>query len=166
MPHHPHHTANPLREIIIGAAAGVGAAFVMNQFQSLWGRYAPSDLQPSGGGDPATVKAAQRVSLAVGRGDLPVERKEDAGEAVHYATGAALGAMYGVLASSVRGADLGGGLPFGAAVYKILDEGVVPQLQLGPPAESTDEKTRLYGLISHLVFGFTADRLRRVLGGH
>lgn len=165
MTHHP--SANPLREIIIGAAAGVGAAYVMEQFQSLWTRYGdrvglPTPAQSDE--EPATERAANRLAVAASGEGLPSDQRKLGGEAVHYATGAALGAAYGVVASSVRGSTLGSGLPFGLATWYLMDQKLVPELRLGPPPAQTDRNTQVYALVAHLVFGFTADALRRVLG--
>ena len=156
---------NPLREIVVGAAAGAGAALVMNQFQALW---AKAGLPGASGGDPgdsAPAKAADLVSEPVTGAKVPAERRADAANAVHYATGAALGAAYGVLASSVRGITLGHGVPFGAAAYLLLDERVVPALRLGATKDETPDEQRVYALVSHLVFGFATYRLRRLFGG-
>lgn len=164
MSHHHGH-ANPLREIIVGAAAGAGAAFIMDQFQTLWSK---SQL-PGGARQEGTVSAPEKVGqqvaeIATGE-TLPAEKIEAAGKAVHYATGAALGAVYGVIASSVRGATLGGGLGFGAAAFLALDQGLVPKAQLGYPAGRNDRDQQIYALVSHLVFGVSTYSLRKVLGG-
>lgn len=161
--------ANPLREIIIGAAAGAGAAFVMDQFQSLWSRYGRQLGLPGGarqeGVESAPESVAQEASLAVRGETLPSGQVEAAGKAVHYATGAALGAAYGVLASSVRGATIGAGVPLGAAAYLLLDQKLAPELQLGDTRGQDSEEQKIYSLASHIVFGVAADALRRVLGG-
>jgi putative membrane protein len=168
MHHHHHGTANPLREIIIGAAAGVGAAYAMDRFQYLWSRYGNRVGLPGGsrqeGVESAPEKVADMAVVAATGERLPAEQREQAGQAVHYATGAALGAAYGVIASSVRGSTLGSGLPFGAAVFFLLDQGLVPRLRLGYPAGRNDKDQKTYELASHLVFGWTLDSLRRVLG--
>ena len=157
--------ANPLREIIVGAAAGAGAAFIMDQFQTLWSK---SNL-PGGSRQEGVVSAPEKVGQAVAEtvtGEtLPSTELEAAGKAVHYATGAALGAAYGVIASSVRGATLGGGLGFGAAAFLLLDQGLVPKARLGYPAGRNDRDQQIYALASHLVFGFSTYSLRKLLGG-
>jgi putative membrane protein len=168
MSHHHHHGANPLREVLIGAAAGVGGAFVMDRFQALWSQYGEKIGLPGGARQEGVQSAPEQVADLVAEtttGErLPVEHREQAEKAVHYATGAALGVAYGVLASSVRGSTIGAGLPFGAAAFFLLDQGLVPKAGLGyaPQAQTKDQKT--YSLVSHLVFGFTVDALRRVLG--
>lgn len=168
MSHHHGHP-NPLREIIIGAAAGAGAAFVMDQFQMIWSKYGEKVGLPGGsrqeGVESAPEKVADMAAVAVTGERLPAEQRKVGEKTVHYATGAALGAAYSVIASSVRGATLGGGLGFGAASYLLLDQKLVPAAGLGYPPGSNDGDDKIYSLISHLVFGFTTYRLRKVLGG-
>ena len=162
----PSRDINPLREVVVGALAGVGAAFLMNGFQALWAKAGLPGAESGGdesGGAPA--KAADLVAEPVTGAPVPAEARQQAASAVHYATGAALGVAYAVLASSLRGATLGKGVPFGAAVYLALDEGLVPALRLGPPKEETPDKQRVYAVISHLVFGFSTYSLRKLLGG-
>ena len=160
---------NPLREIIIGAAAGAGAAFVMDQFQTLWSKYGKQLGLPGGarqeGVESAPEQVAQEVAVAATGERLPATEVEAGEKAVHYATGAALGAAYGVLASSVRGATIGAGVPLGAAAYLLLDQKLVPALRLGDTEGQDSEEQKIYSLVSHLVFGVAADSLRRVLGG-
>ncbi len=161
--------ANPLREIIIGAAAGAGAAFVMDQFQIVWSRYGAQIGLPGGsrqtGVMSAPEEAAEQASLALLDEPLPPAKLEAAGKAMHYATGATLGAFYGVMASSVRGATLGAGIPLGAAAYLLLDQKLVPELRLGDTEGQDSDEQKIYSLASHLVFGVAVDALRRVLGG-
>jgi uncharacterized membrane protein YagU involved in acid resistance len=167
MSHHGH--PNPLREIVIGAAAGAGAAFIMDQFQTVWSKYGQQIGLPGGSRQEGVQSAPEKVAEAaavVATGErLPAEQREAAGKAVHYATGAALGAAYGVIASSVRGATLGGGLGFGAAAYLLLDQKLVPAAGLGYPPGSNDQGDKIYSLISHLVFGYSTFSLRKLLGG-
>ena len=164
---HPH-GANPLREIIIGAAAGAGAAFIMDQFQTAWSKYGARVGLPGGSRQEGMVSAPEEVAegvAVVATGDkLPAEQREAAGKAVHYATGAGLGVAYGGVASSVRGSTLGNGLGFGALTYLALDQGLIPQAGLGAPGGG-DKDDKIYSLVSHLVFGYATYSLRKVLGG-
>ena len=66
----PSRDINPLREVVIGAVAGVGAAFLMNQFQALWAKAglpgAEGGSDESGG---APAKAATLLNYAGVRAD-------------------------------------------------------------------------------------------------
>lgn len=168
MTHHHGHI-NPLREILIGTAAGAGAAFVMDQFQTLWSKYGDRVGLPGGSRQEGTESAPEKVAnevAEVATGErLPVEQREAGEKAIHYAAGAGLGALYGVLASSIRGASLGHGLVFGGAAYLLLDQGLVPKLRLGYPLGRDTKDQRTYSLVSHLVFGYSTYTLRKLLGG-
>jgi putative membrane protein len=112
---------------------------------------------------PATVKAAEMISEKIFGHQLAKEKRKIAGVAVHYATGAASGAIYGAAAEVAPNVTVGAGIPFGTAVWLVVDETAVPLLGLskGPTAYSLS--THIYALASHLVYGLTTDMTRRVL---
>ena len=61
-------------------------------------------------------------------------RKLLAGDAVHYTTGALIGAVYGLLAGLAPIITVGRGTLLGAAVFALGDELAVPALEFGPRA--------------------------------
>src|SRR4030095_10015594 len=113
--------------------------------------------------EPATVKAAEMISEKILGYQLAKEKKKIAGAAVHYTTGAASGAIYGAAAELAPNVTIGAGIPFGTAVWLVVDETAVPLLGLskGPTAYSLS--THIYALASHFVYGLTTDMARRVL---
>lgn len=143
---------------LVGAVSGVFASLAMNQFQALLSSLQP-DSGGGGGGEPSTVKAAERLS---GR-EIPDDRKGQAGNAVHYGFGAALGAAYGAAAEVEPRVAAGFGLPFGGAVGLVADEALVPALGLSGPPQDSPPSTHAYSLASHLVFGAALEAARRVL---
>ena len=151
---------------LAGAAAGLLASFVMNQFQTAWStaeeHIAPSEDEGDGE-DPATVKAADSAARAATGRALPEEAKAPAGQVVHYATGALLGAIYGALAEVFPKITAGFGAAYGTAVNLVLDEAVVPALGLGPSPFKTPLKTHAYGAASHSVFGLVLEIGRRLI---
>ena len=147
----PHSLA---RGALAGGLAGVVASFAMNRFQAVVPR--PGS---GGGGDPATVKAAERVA---GHG-IPRAGKARAGEAVHYGFGAALGMAYGAAAEAEPWVTAGFGLPYGGAVAVIADEALVPAAGLSGPPWQSPPATHAYSIASHLVFGVALEAARRVL---
>jgi putative membrane protein len=84
-----------------------------------------------------------------------------AGAIAHYAMGATSGAIYGSVAEVAPAATAAEGLPFGAAVWVIADEAVVPALGLSKPANEYPLSIHAYALASHLVFGLTTEIVRR-----
>ena len=167
---------------IAGAIAGVAGAVAMNQFQRLAacaGRGREADdatigLPRTGRGsqpaqaignasDDATARAANAALSVVGKELTDPRAKQMAGEFVHLAFGALNGAVYAIAAELEPRVTAGAGVPFGAAVWAIADEGVVPALgwSRGPREASAGLLT--YGLLSHFVFGMTTEGVRRAL---
>lgn len=152
---------------IAGALAGLAAGYVMERFQAWW-----SDAEAKAGGsasddssEPSTVKAADRVSMAVTGHPVPPPRRDAAGEVVHYTTGAGVGAVYGALAEIAPATTFGFGAAYGAAVALGLDETIVPALGLGKGAGETPPSEHAYGLASHLVYGLALEGARRIVRG-
>lgn len=149
----PHSVA---RSALAGAVAGLFASFAMNQFQALVSKLGSGS---GGGGEPSTVKAAGWV---VGH-PIDDRGKGEAGNAVHYGFGAALGLGYGVAAEVEPWVTTGFGLPFGGAVAMVADEALVPAAGLSGPPWQSPASTHAYALASHLVFGAALEAARRIL---
>jgi putative membrane protein len=167
-----------------GAAGGLVASWVMNQFQALWSRkthgiersHGAQSLQQGSprhgiaralrkrGGDRESDNAAVRMASAVSEdvfGHRLAEReKEAAGVVAHYAMGVASGAIYGAAAEMLPAATAGAGLPFGAVVWLVADELVVPALGLSKPPTEYPPSTHVYALASHLVYGLATEIVR------
>jgi hypothetical protein len=154
---------NIFKGIVAGALGGLAAGYVMERFQAAWTKAEEAGGGASGGGDSATVKAADRVAVAATGHPVPSAHREAAGEAVHYATGAGVGAVYGLLAEFAPRATFGLGAGYGTAVALGLDEMIVPALGLGKPATETPPSTHAYSLASHLVYGLTLEGVRRIV---
>jgi hypothetical protein len=113
--------------------------------------------------DDTTVKAASAISEGIFRHKLTIDEKKIAGPAVHYALGTAVGGLYGAVAEVVPSVKTGTGLPFGAAFWLVVDETAVPVLGLSKPPTEYPVATHVYALASHLVYGLTAELVRRAL---
>jgi len=162
--------------VVAGLAGGLVASWTMNQFQAAWMHLARNSekphgaqsMQPSEGskGDEqenATVKAAEAISEGAFGHELQQSEKEPAGAAVHYAFGAATGALYGALAEVAPQVTTVAGLPFGAAFWLLGDEVAVPLLGLSKGPAEYPLSTHAYALASHLVYGTTAELSRRAV---
>lgn len=180
--------------IAAGATAGLVASFVMNQFQSAWGKLMENEERSHGAqslqqgspergigrelaergvdepGDDATIRTANAVSELVLHHHLAKSEKEKAGAVVHYAFGVSTGAMYGALAELVPAATVCEGTAFGAAVWLLADEGVVPALGLSRKPSEYPLSVHTHAFVSHLVYGLTTELVRRAvrkaLNGH
>lgn len=169
---------NLWKGVVAGAAGGLVASWVMNQFQTGWNKAAsnlsderePWSASPQGeqerhtgdaGADDATMKAAEKISEAIFNHRLSREEKKRLGPVVHYAFGAGTGALYGALAELSPRATFGAGLPYGTAVFLGGDEIAVPALGLSKPPKEYPASAHLYGLASHLVYGLSLEMARR-----
>ena len=178
---------NVWKGLASGVVAGLAAAWAMNQFQAAWSRLAAGEERSHGaqslqqgtprhgvgreleleGHDDERDDAAGRLANAIAVATLDQElsgrEKETAGTAFHYAMGATSGALYGALAEVRPEVKTGAGLPFGAAVWVVADEGIVPLVGLSKSATEYPLSIHAYAFTSHLVFGLTAELVRRTV---
>lgn len=179
------HQGNVLKGLVAGIIGGLVASWTMDQFQALSSKLSEADKGGQGkqdssqhsdqkGGqqkqeqsgekqEPATVKAAEAISKNVFDHQLTKSEKDPAGNAVHYATGAVTGAIYGIAAELMPVAAAGAGLPFGAMVWLIVDEAAVPALGLSKSPREYPLSTHASALASHFVYGLTTDIVRRAV---
>ena len=113
--------------------------------------------------EPATVKAAERVTETVFDTELPDEVKPLAGEAVHYGMGMSSGTIYGAVAEVLPIVRAGNGLLFGAVLWWVADETAVSAVGLAKKPSAYPPSTHAYALSSHLVYGFVTETVRRIL---
>ncbi len=162
------------RGAIAGLVAGVVASWAANQFHSLWshvkGEQHPevARLSDRGGrldtaaakekvasGEPpkedATIAVASKVSTGAFDHALTEKEKHQAGVAVHYAFGAASGALYGALAEVTPLVKIVGGLGFGGF------------FKLSAPPWRYPFRMHAYSFISHLVYGAVTEQVRKTL---
>lgn len=165
--------AHPVKGLLAGAAAGLIAAWAMNQFQSAWSKASEQlksgerneasqndQKQSQSEQEDATMKAAGKLAHAVLGRDLSKEEKKNAGPLVHYAFGTLSGAMYGLLGEYLPLARIGFGTAFGAVLFLLADELAVPALGLSGKATEAPLSSHIYGLSSHLVYGASAEAVR------
>jgi len=178
---------NVYKGVVAGVAGGLAGSFVMNQFQSAWGKLMENEERPHGAqslqqgspehgigrelaergvdepDDNAAVRTGNAVSEFVFEHHLTKSEKETAGAVAHYAMGVASGAIYGAMAEVMPIATVGEGLPFGAAVWVIADEAVVPALGLSRGPTEYPASIHVYSIASHLVYGLTTELVRRAV---
>ncbi len=144
-------------DALTGAASGLLASWVMEKVQprimDLGGPETKQrERRAQEGVEPATVQVAKRIAGAA-RTSVPEERMGAAAEAVHYLTGAAFGALFGVLARRVGLPVLAVGVAYGAAVWLVNDEALVPALGLSRGPLDYPPSTHAKALASHVVYG-------------
>jgi putative membrane protein len=158
--------------VLTGAAGGLAAAWVMNQFQTGWGKATKAleqsktpqgeqERQSNDDAEDATMITAGKISEKVFNHSLSREEKKKLGPVIHYAFGASVGAVYGALAEVDHRATVGAGLPYGAAVFVGADEIAVPAFGLSKSPKEYPASAHIYGLASHLVYGLSLEMARR-----
>lgn len=180
-----HSEPNVWKGALAGLVAGLVASWAMNRFQDVWVSLSTKDStsdDKSGDRDressnsktnqseevtqdDATVKAASALSENLFNHELTSEEKKIAGPVVHYAVGATGGLVYGVAAELAPEITEGVGLSYGAAFWLVVDEGLVPLLGFAKGPGEYPLSAHVYALASHLVFGATAEGVRRLLRG-
>ena len=178
---------NVWKGLAAGVVGGLAASWTMNQFQALWSKLMEGEershgaqsmqqgspqqgvgreLQAEGKDEPeddAAERLANVISVRLTDQELTKSEKDVAGTALHYAMGATSGALYGAVAEALPQVTAGAGLPFGAAVWVIADEGIVPAVGLSKSPTEYPLSIHAYAFSSHLVFGLTAELVRRAL---
>jgi hypothetical protein len=171
-----------IRKVLISLCAGVAAGFVMNQFARTVSRLtggregqaaAPGSHRVGRGAQPpqatshaeqdAAVRAGTSVYKAISGHHPPHDQQRRLGSAAHYAFSASLGLMYGLLQDRAPWIGAGRGSLYGAAVWIVADEGIVPALGLSRGPRSLGRSLLLYGLAGHLVYGVALDIAYRKL---
>lgn len=178
-----HSEPNVLKGALAGLIAGLVASWAMGRFQDVWvslssgndsrkdDKSGDNDREQSNirnkradeSEDDATVKAASTLSEGVFAHKLTPDEKKIAGPAVHYVVGAAGGIVYSVTAELAPEITKGAGLPYGTAFWLVVDEGLVPLLGFSKGPSEYPLSSHIYALASHLVFGATAEGVRRLL---
>jgi len=146
--------------LITGALAGLAGSFAMSQFHALL----PKIEEPSPEkGEDSTVKAASAIAQDIFHCELTPRQKEIAGPAVHYAFGAAMGALYGTAVELAQPACTGWGMPFGAAVWLGAHVITVPALGLSEPVTESSPASEAAEFAAHLVYGTVTEGLRSLV---
>jgi hypothetical protein len=152
---------DPLRGALAGLVGGLVASAAMNGFQAAWQAAAGSST--AGRGEPATVQAAEKLAQSVGEAPIPEQSKSAAGNTVHYAFGAALGALYGLAAEYVPSVTAARGAAFGIGSMLLFDDAAVPAAGLGEPPTESSLRAHAYSAASHLVYGGALESVRRLI---
>jgi putative membrane protein len=167
--------------VAAGLAGGLVAAWAMNQVSPALGKLGqllrPSpDSEPAGSEQPrdgpgaaggesvsSTVKVARGMSTRLIGRELPHRTEAAAGNAVHYAFGATVGALYGAAAEMFPAATAGRGLLFGGIVFAAADETALPLLGLSRPPTAYPPSTHALAATGHAVYGLTTEFVRQLV---
>lgn len=149
-----------IKTVMAGVLGGLAGAALMGPVHMAAAKL--SKLEPSQGED-ATEKVAVAVAKQVAGQRLTRSGKKRGGQIVHFAFGAGVGALYGLLAEHFSPVRLGAGALFGIAVYAGAHALTVPALGLAPgPAENGPVK-EAPELASHVVYGLVTHAVSRLI---
>ncbi len=151
---------------------GTTSILTMNRFQDVWSKLAAAnerspEARVEGAGsepvDDTTIKTASAISEGLFHHTLTGDEKKLGGTLVHYSLGTGVGGLYGAAAEFAPEVTTGVGLPFGVVFWLVVDEGAVPLLGLAKGPAEYPLSAHAYALASHLVFGVTAEFVRRTV---
>ncbi|MEU9343397.1 hypothetical protein AB0D74_19535 [Streptomyces sp. NPDC048278] len=151
----------PLAAVIEGIAAGVAGTVCMDATRYLLyrrsgGTESPRDWEfaPVEGWEeaPDPGKVTKRLLEGFTQREIPDRWAWLMSTATHWSYGSAWGALYGIVAGSVRRPNPWLGVPFGAAVWASAYL-VLPQAGLYQPIWKYSPKTLAEDLGAHLAFG-------------
>ena len=158
------------KHALIGAGAGIVAAWAMDEFQKLWLKASPGGLSVSGRGhhqrNPRTdvevmqVIAARTSRVLAGR-ELTKAQRNSAALMLHYGFGATTGALYGALASKSERFAFGFGSAFGTAFFAIGYAFAPEDLKPSVPPHDEHIVSVVYECLTHVVYGVTLEAGRR-----
>jgi putative membrane protein len=163
--------------VLAGAIGGLVGTWAMTEFQAIWsrtvggghhpdmasagGRHDARDWQERIEGRNANELAANAIAERTIDRRLTREELEAAAPAVHYAFGAAVGALYGGLCEVSPGVRAMGGSGWGTAVWAGADGIAVPLLGLSRPKTDYPLETHGQSYAAHIVYGVTTELVRR-----
>jgi hypothetical protein len=151
----------PLAAVVGGLLAGAAGTVCLDAVQYVRHRRAGGKESPlawefapvdSWQKAPAPGQVAKRVIEGFTRRDLPDSSAWLISTVVHWSYGSAWGALYGILAGSLRSPRPIYGVPFGATVW-ITGYLVLPEGGLYKPIWEYDAKTLAADLSGHLAYG-------------
>lgn len=151
---------SPLGALCGGLVAGFVGALAQNLYFAWTRKLAPAPsadafepVEPQQLTELPTQTVARRITEQLARRG-PLERTAGPAQAVHLAFGAAWGGAFGLAAGTLpRLGTLKGGLAFGAVVWLISDNVILPAFRLSAWPHHYPVKTHFYAIVAHAVYG-------------
>jgi uncharacterized membrane protein YagU involved in acid resistance len=151
---------SPLGAFCGGVVAGLAGSLAQNLYFAWTRKLAPDastgafePVEPEQRHEPPTQTVARRFKEHLVHAG-PLARPERAGQVVHLAFGSAWGGVYGLVAGTLpSAAGLRGGLVFGASVWLLSDDVLLPAFGLAAWPHHYPVKNHLYALAAHAVYG-------------
>ena len=155
-------SGNVVRGAIVGLVGGLLAAGAMSVAHRVLSDLDPEPEAPSAKPEDPTVKVARAATSLAGY-TLAEHQKPRAGAVVHYAFGAVVGAVYGIVAETAPIVTTAFGVPFGIGVWFGAHVVAVPAMGLSDPPtrQPVGNEAEEFGL--HVVYGAVTEIVRRLL---
>ena len=147
------HMQRPLiGDVVLGAAAGAAATWVMDKATTLLYEREPADVKRR---ENAVRRGKTAYQLAAEK--LGAKNPKVAAQAIHWSMGIGSGALYGLLRNRSARVRTGSGLAYGLAMFLAVDEGLLTALKLTPTPDKFPWQAHARGLAGHLVLGAVLD---------
>ena len=153
-----------LRGLVAGAAA-VYALDKLDQYLQNDQRVSADLKAVTGGPESAAGSVAHTAATELATALAPTG-PTPAGMSVRYGTGAVMGAIYAVLRARSGVASIGGGIPYGLAMYVAQEERLNPRSSGGTKPSNAPWQDHARRAVAHGFFGLVTEMLVRVLGGY
>ena len=147
-----------------GGVAGLAATVPMTLAMTAMHRRLPARQRYPLPPRQITMNAARKAGVDV-REDLDEEERTGLTLLAHFGYGTAVGALYGPLAPKHLGASVAGGVGWGLAVWAGSYLGLLPALNLLPPATRHPPRRNALMIASHVVWGAATGALVGLLRG-
>lgn len=154
--------------LLAGLAGGIAGAWAMRLFSAAWRKLGGPSSAPAG-----TPYSSQEWDSAAGAAEVAGERllgrrlsareKLLGAAAVHYVVGGVAGASYALGSEWSPALRAGSGAAFGGAFWLLGDEFIMPRVGLTAPPRQYSPLMHLNSMGEHLVYGITAEQVRRAL---
>lgn len=163
-----------LRHAIAGALGGIAGTLAMNYAQRAWtlavdgrapssaaGEHDARDWQERDEHQNANELAAQAIAAATIKRRLTQRDLSIAAGLVHFAFGAAVGALYGGLIRH-HPTRPRSGVMLGTALWLLADEIAMPVVGLSKSTLQRPLEMHLQSFAAHIVYGVTTEHVRRL----
>jgi putative membrane protein len=168
--------SDPWKGVIAGAVGGFAGCVAMNAFQRMWTQAAEGNAPESAAGPHDAREWQERqegrnsnemvaqfaAEHTIGR-HLTRDELAIAAPVVHFAFGAAMGALYGYFVETGHKGGVKNGARFGMSVWAAADEAAMPALGLSNSTLERPSELHMQSFASHVVFGVTTEMVRRTL---
>ena len=154
--------------LLAGFAGGVAGAWAMRGFSAIWRKLGGQSSAPPGTPyssqewDSAGGAAEVAAKLLLGR-SLSLDEKLQGAAAVHYVVGGLVAAGYAAAGETYPPLRARYGAAFGIVFWLLGDELAMPWLGLNAMPHDYSVLMHLNSLGEHVVYGMTAELVRRTL---